>query len=275
MRGWCILPAALVSPPFSSWLAAAVSLTLPGCGAAPPRPAHGASKPHVAHKRPHELELTPHEVVVRLRGNETDLRRCFFANPSARGAIRLAWHINLEGAVTAVEREESSLDDPQVEACLSERIGALHFGTTNEPAIARWTFVFRLVNPPPPPKHPSHASSKKKKQKAPDEPGLAIAPDSPGTLREDVIDGVVQAGLPLYARCYRDGIERNTSLDGVIRLRFVVERDGSVSEVGDDGSDLSDRQVVDCVAEGFYGLHFPEPQSGNVHVLYRLGFDAG
>lgn len=263
------------SRPFFTLLTSSLLLA---CGGG--QPARQASSPahkaRAAHKRPHERELTAHDVVIRLRGNETDIRRCFFANPRARGAIRLLWHIQPDGKVSEVETEESSLDDPNVEECLSERIQAMKFGESSEATAARWTFVFRLVNPPPPPK-PGHESKRKKKgkEKPPEEPGLAIAPDSPGVLEEDVIDGVVQAGLPLYARCYRDGIERSTSLNGMIRLRFAIEPDGSVSSVGDDGSDLTDRQVVDCVAEGFYGLRFPEPQHGSVRVLYRLGFDAG
>jgi len=55
----------------------------------------------------------------------------------------------------------------------------------------------------------------------------------------------------------------------------VVGTAGAVSEVSDGGSDLTDRQVVDCIAEGFYALRFPEPQRGSVQVLYRIGFDAG
>ena len=84
-----------------------------------------------------------------------------------------------------------------------------------------------------------------------------------------------QAGYPLFARCYRDGVNRDSSLDGTVRLHFVVGSGGAVSEVSDRGSDLTDRQVVDCIAEGFYALRFPEPQHGTVQVLYRLGFEVG
>ena len=102
-----------------------------------------------------------------------------------------------------------------------------------------------------------------------------IDPNSAGTLAVDAIDNVVEAGYPLFARCYRDGVNRNNDLSGTVRLRFVVSSRGVVSEVSDGGSDLSDRQVVDCIAEGFYALRFPEPQHGSVQVLYRIGFQAG
>jgi hypothetical protein len=94
-------------------------------------------------------------------------------------------------------------------------------------------------------------------------------------LAPDAIDNVVAAGYPLFARCYRDGVSRDINLDGTVRLHFVVGSAGAVSEVSDRGSDLSDRQVVDCIAEGFYALRFPQPQHGSVQVLYRIGFEAG
>jgi hypothetical protein len=140
-----------------------------------------------------------------------------------------------------------------------------------QPSSARWTFVFRLVDPPPKSKS-GRASNKKHKAMAGDERGLSIDPSSAGTLAPDAIDNVVEAGYPLFARCYRDGVNRDSSLDGTVRLHFVVGSAGAVSEVSDRGSDLSDRQVVDCIAEGFYALRFPAPQHGTVQVLYSLGF---
>jgi hypothetical protein len=94
-------------------------------------------------------------------------------------------------------------------------------------------------------------------------------------LAPEVVDNVVESGYPLFARCYRDGVQRNSGLDGAVRLRFVVGKTGDVTTVEDSGSDLSDRQVVDCVAEGFYGLRFPEPARGAAHLVYRIHFDSG
>jgi hypothetical protein len=102
-----------------------------------------------------------------------------------------------------------------------------------------------------------------------------IEPSSSGSMSTDDIDNVVEAGYPLFARCYRDGVSRNNTLDGTVRLHFAISPSGAVSEVSDGGSDLSDRQVVDCIAEGFYALRFPEPQHGQVNVLYRIGFTSG
>src|SRR6187551_1130009 len=89
-------------------------------------------------------EMTASEVVIKLRGNETDIRRCFFANPSARGSLSLSWNVNTEGRVERLKRERSTLTDPRIEQCLGEKLYDVHFDPRATPAHARWTFVFRL-----------------------------------------------------------------------------------------------------------------------------------
>jgi hypothetical protein len=263
-----------------SALAVSVAFAVSACGSSPPpsaaSPDHAqaAVKAKSAATKTRFPELPPADVVHHLRGNEADLRRCFFANPSLRGAVRFAWKLDVEGRVHGIHRESSSLSDPRVESCLSERVSEIRFGDLEKPSTARWTFVFRLVDPPAKSKS-GRSSSKKRKAMAGDERGLQIDPSSAGVLAPDAIDNVVAAGYPLFARCYRDGVNRDSSLDGTVRLHFVVGSGGAVSEVSDRGSDLTDRQVVDCIAEGFYALRFPEPQHGTVQVLYRLGFEVG
>ncbi|HWZ89280.1 MAG TPA: AgmX/PglI C-terminal domain-containing protein [Polyangiaceae bacterium] len=259
----------------AAWLLSALA----GCGGSSPAPVAQHAEPSSERSEPPTkkgVELSAGDVVQRLRGNETDLRRCFFANPSLRGLARFTWQLDVEGKVHGVRREASTLGDPQVEACIGERLGEIHFGDLAEPATARWTFVFRLMEPPPKPKG-RHRTRKAGKKKPPpeDDRGLVIDPGSSGALSSDAIDNVVEAGYPLFARCYRDGVSRNNDLGGNIRLHFVVSPAGSVSEVSDGGSDLTDRQVVDCIAEGFYALRFPQPEHGSVGVLYHIRFDAG
>jgi len=254
------------------------------CGSSPP---HAASAQQVRAEREAKVgakagageakarlpELPAADVVHHLRGNEADLRRCFFANPSLRGAVRFVWKLDVTGKVHGIRPESSTLSDSRVEACISERVSEIRFGDLEKPSIAHWTFVFRLVDPPA--KSKSGRASRKRKSSAGDERGLQIDPNSAGVLAPDAINNVVEAGYPLFARCYRDGVSRDINLDGTVRLHFVVGSAGAVSEVSDQGSDLTDRQVVDCIAEGFYALRFPEPQHGSVRVSYRIGFQAG
>jgi len=262
-------------------LALSVALSLGACGSSPPPSAASAEQAEAtttsatAAQQPKARlpELPAADVVHHLRGNEADLRRCFFANPSLRGAVRFVWKLDVTGKVHGIRPESSTLSDPRVEACISERVSEIRFGDLEKPSIAHWTFVFRLVDPPA--KSKSGRTAKKRKSAPGDERGLQIDPSSAGVLAPDAINNVVEAGFPLFARCYRDGVNRDINLDGTVRLHFTVGSAGAVSEVRDQGSDLTDRQVVDCIAEGFYALRFPEPQHGSVSVLYRIGFQAG
>jgi hypothetical protein len=221
-------------------------------------------------------ELTASEVVIKLRGNETDIRRCFFANPSARGSLSLSWNVNSEGRIERLKRERSTLSDPRVEQCLGEKLYDVHFEPRAQPAHARWTFVFRLVEPSKDRRGHVKKVTRRDRDRAEDsDQGVQLEKGSPGVLDLAAVDDVVESGFPLFARCYRDGVQRNSDLDGAVRLRFVVGESGHVTVVEDGGSDLTDRQVIDCVAEGFYALHFPEPQRGDAHLVYRIHFDAG
>jgi hypothetical protein len=152
----------------------------------------------------------------------------------------------------------------------------VRFDPREKPARARWTFVFRLVEPIK--DHSGHIkrASRRDRDRAENaDRGVELEKGSPGSLDLAAVDDVVESGYPLFARCYRDGVQRNSNLDGAVRLRFVVGESGHVSAVEDGGSDLTDRQVIDCVAEGFYALRFPEPQRGDAHLVYRIHFDTG
>src|SRR5450755_2584389 len=129
-------------------------------------------------------ELGASDIVQRLRGNETDLRRCFFANPSLRGAARFSWQLDVEGKVHRVRREASTLGDSRVEECIGQRLSEIDFGDFAEPTSARWTFVFRLVDPPAKTKRGKRSAKHKAVE---DDRGLVIEPSSSGSLSSDDI----------------------------------------------------------------------------------------
>jgi hypothetical protein len=223
-----------------------------------------------------EESLSATDVLIKLRGNETDIRRCFFANPSAHGTLSLSWNVTTEGRVARLKRQSSTLSDPRIETCLTEKLYELRFDAREKPARAQWTFVFRLVEPHKDRRGRIKSPNKRQRDRAEaHEQGVQLEKGSEGSLDLADVEDVVEAGFPLFARCYRDGVQRSSSLDGAVRLRFVVAEDGSVAAVEDGGSDLTDRQVVDCVAEGFYALRFPHPERGPARLLYRIHFDAG
>jgi hypothetical protein len=97
-------------------------------------------------------------------------------------------------------------------------------------------------------------------------------PNSEGSLPPELIQRTVRQNFGRFRMCYQDGLRTNPSLAGRVSVRFVIGRDGSVSSVGNGGSDLPDSSVVACVVRAFYGVSFPPPNNGIVRVTYPIVF---
>jgi hypothetical protein len=103
------------------------------------------------------------------------------------------------------------------------------------------------------------------------------APPSPtfGWLTPEAIQFIVRASFDRFRKCYEDGLRRNGRLSGRVQTKFVIERDGRVSSVSDQGSTLADPEVLRCVDAGFADLRFGPPRAGMVTVVYPIQFNPG
>jgi hypothetical protein len=95
-----------------------------------------------------------------------------------------------------------------------------------------------------------------------------------GRLPSDVIQRIVRQNFGRFRNCYEMGLRTNPNLTGRVSARFVIGRDGAVSNVSA-GGDLPDAQVKSCVASAFYGLSFPTPENGIVTVTYPIMLTPG
>ncbi len=95
-----------------------------------------------------------------------------------------------------------------------------------------------------------------------------------GSLPAEVIQRIVRQNYGRFRVCYENGLRANPNLQGRVAVRFVIGRDGGVSNVGNSGSDLPDQNVTQCVIRAFYGLSFPEPEGVIVTVVYPIMFSA-
>jgi pSer/pThr/pTyr-binding forkhead associated (FHA) protein len=96
-----------------------------------------------------------------------------------------------------------------------------------------------------------------------------------GRLPPEVIQRIVRQNFGRFRLCYENGLRNNPNLQGRVAVRFVIGRDGAVSNVGNGGSDMPDGGVVSCVVRAFYGLSFPQPEGGIVTVTYPIMFSPG
>jgi hypothetical protein len=96
-----------------------------------------------------------------------------------------------------------------------------------------------------------------------------------GRLPPEVIQRIVRQNYGRFRLCYENGLRNNPNLQGRVQVRFVIGRDGAVSNVSNGGSDLPDAGVVQCVVRAYYGLSFPQPEGGIVTVVYPIMFSPG
>lgn len=96
-----------------------------------------------------------------------------------------------------------------------------------------------------------------------------------GRLPPEVIQRIVRQNYGRFRMCYEQGLAKNPNLEGRVTVRFVIGRDGSVSNVSNGGSDIPDSGVVGCVIRNYYGLSFPQPEGGIVTVVYPIMFSPG
>jgi hypothetical protein len=91
-----------------------------------------------------------------------------------------------------------------------------------------------------------------------------------GHLPPEVIQRIVRQNYGRFRQCYESGLRTNPNLTGRVSARFVIGRDGAVTNVSNGGSDLPDASVTSCVLSAFYGLSFPSPDNGIVTVAYPI-----
>jgi hypothetical protein len=96
-----------------------------------------------------------------------------------------------------------------------------------------------------------------------------------GRLPPEVIQRIVRQNYGRFRFCYEQGLTRNPNLEGRVATRFVIGRDGAVSNAQNGGSDLPDPGVVGCIVQSFYGLSFPAPEGGIVTVTYPISLQPG
>jgi hypothetical protein len=106
-----------------------------------------------------------------------------------------------------------------------------------------------------------------------------------GQLPAAALRRVVRGGFGAFVACYEPALRRDPTLRGTVRVRFVVGRDGSVSEAADADAGAPDPlawslteneeplrspEVSACVTAAFRRLAFPKPEGGTFSGVYPI-----
>jgi hypothetical protein len=162
--------------------------------------------------------------------------------------------------------------------------------------VAFITFSRSQTPAPPPPKKPSEdpgMTARDEKVIPPPEVPKVEPPPEPlstsgadvkvtagkivvsGRLPAEVIQRIVRQRFGRFRFCHAQAQRAGQHLFGTINVRFVIGRDGSVSNVSDGGSDVPSPTLTSCIRAAFAGIEFPQPEGGIVTVQYSLNFAEG
>jgi hypothetical protein len=91
-------------------------------------------------------------------------------------------------------------------------------------------------------------------------------------LPPEVVMRITRQNVGRFRVAYERGLKRNKSLAGRIVVQFTIAPDGSVARASDQGSSLTDSDVIRDVVRSFVSLAFPTPAGGGP-VLVTLPLD--
>jgi hypothetical protein len=105
-------------------------------------------------------------------------------------------------------------------------------------------------------------------QKGSGGPGLGTGdPIIMGALDKSLIDRVVKQHLAEIRYCYEKELAKNPKLFGKLVIKFVIAKDGSVSQASTKTTTMNNPIVEDCVVQRFTRMRFPSPKGGGIVVV--------
>ena len=93
-----------------------------------------------------------------------------------------------------------------------------------------------------------------------------------GSIDRSLISKQVNRHMAQIRYCYERELQRDPSLSGKVTVRFVIDKDGSVSKANIQTSSLGSKKVENCVKDRFLKFKFPV-LNGIVIVKYPFIFN--
>lgn len=93
-----------------------------------------------------------------------------------------------------------------------------------------------------------------------------------GRMAPEIVRRVIRARQGAIRHCYEQILAADASVQGRVVVRFVIGRDGRVTNVST-GGELEHPGLRSCVTRVFRGMEFPQPEGGIITVSYPLVFN--
>jgi TonB family protein len=196
-------------------------------------------------------------------------------NPALAGKVRLSLHYRKDDPKPKVDIEASSIADCQLAACIQRLAEKTAAHATPPETSFTYTLEFK-ANAAPARSTVDVPIDGKQCASSPTATAAKKVPAAPsGSLPPAVIQSTVRDNYEKMRKCYEQGLARDATLTGRVAVRFIINRDGTVSNASVSANDIPDCDVTRCVANVFQSLQFPKPEGGIVTVVYPVMFAPG
>ncbi|MFT7519771.1 MAG: hypothetical protein ACI9MC_001915, partial [Kiritimatiellia bacterium] len=97
-----------------------------------------------------------------------------------------------------------------------------------------------------------------------------------GALDRSLIDAVIKRHMNQIRYCYQRELTKNPNVKGKLVVKFVIAKDGSVSNANIKSSSMKNGSVENCVVGRFMRMQFPKPKGGGIVIVsYPFIFTSG
>ncbi len=97
--------------------------------------------------------------------------------------------------------------------------------------------------------------------------------DATGELPKPVIKAYIATKMGAIKACYQKGLQTNPDLSGKIKVKFIIQPNGTVNPVKIDESTIGNDSVENCVLNNVKAWKFPQAKGGGItNVVYPFVF---
>ena len=232
-------------------------------------PVPGASNPHecedapLSEPKPESAPLVGDDALVRLGECTQKL--------TEPGNLGIAIVIR-DGTMGGVFVTESTVHDCRVVGCIKDHLAKERTASIAPMVTAVQRMTLALV-----PRERIRRVEKVEwplgKNQSCTDPDDELAEFKSGRLAPEQIQRIIRERYPDFRKCYEEGLASNPKLNGRVTIRFVIGRDGRVSNAYIQGNEVPDCRVAQCVRREMTKSVFPKPENGIVTVVYPIKFE--
>jgi hypothetical protein len=198
--------------------------------------------------------------------------------------------VSSDGGPIVAQVDESNVGDPELERCIKRASLVLAF-SEHESADSHVRFELRFGDTHHPSGQPHTVTAGPEDPRFRTSRGDGAEPAGPptalrahvhpeivavsGARSEAQISAGLRRGMPRMRACYETSLARDRSLEGELRLRFVVDARGRAERIHVEEDRVGDSTLAACIGRVVETTRFSRGQSGEVVARVRMSRPEG